>query len=536
LPDSGITSIHENHTAIARAQDHIKSSLVLLLAISMVVRGFLAAWLELGNDEVYYRIYAMFPDWSHFDHPPMLGWMMQLFSLNLLFDSEFFLRFSSVIIFVINTLVIYDAGKILRDELTGLYAALLYNASIYAFVITGIFILPDTPQSLFWLLSVNLMLRIFGQSRPENQQDKLMLLLGLTIGLGMISKYSSVFLWVGLLLFILFCQSNWLRRPALYGALLISALCGIPVIWWNLQHDFISFAYQSGRVSAFVTSFRPDLFITELSGQIFYNNPVNFVLIWLAIIAVRRQKQFLPVKTQRLLLVTALPTILLFLLFSMFRPTLPHWTGPAYTTLILLAAARLRQLQYASERPKIPKMVWLSLSVLGLILIVGSLQIKFGIIPIPDNDPYHRLGKHDVTLDMYGWRNLDKSFQEVRDKQVTAGNMQLTDAIVSDNWFPLANIDYYVARPLGMKALGLGRPEKLHEYTWINERRGGLKTGDSYWYLTTSREYRHPDQLYAGLFSQIIASDTITIMRGGRPAKRVFVFMLKDLQQIPAWE
>jgi 4-amino-4-deoxy-L-arabinose transferase-like glycosyltransferase len=108
-----------------------------LIVISLLVRTWLAWQLELGNDEVYYWTYALYPDWSHYDHPPMLGWVMQLFSLNLLFDSELALRLSSVLFFSLNTLLIFTAGKIIRDARTGWYAALLYNASVYASVITA---------------------------------------------------------------------------------------------------------------------------------------------------------------------------------------------------------------------------------------------------------------------------------------------------------------------------------------------------------------------------------------------------------------
>ena len=35
-------------------EQNINKILIWLLAISAVVRGILAAWMELGNDEVYY--------------------------------------------------------------------------------------------------------------------------------------------------------------------------------------------------------------------------------------------------------------------------------------------------------------------------------------------------------------------------------------------------------------------------------------------------------------------------------------------------
>ena len=75
----------------------INRILFYLIGISLIVRAFLAGLLELGNDEVYYWTYALYPDLSHFDHPPMVGFIIQIFSLNLLFEHEFFLRLGSII-------------------------------------------------------------------------------------------------------------------------------------------------------------------------------------------------------------------------------------------------------------------------------------------------------------------------------------------------------------------------------------------------------------------------------------------------------
>ena len=108
----------------------IRRTMGILVLLSVLIRGFLAAFLEFGNDEVYYWTYALYPDISHFDHPPMVGYLIQLTSLNLLFESEFFIRLGSVLLGGLNTWLIYIIGKKLRDELTGLYAALLYTASI----------------------------------------------------------------------------------------------------------------------------------------------------------------------------------------------------------------------------------------------------------------------------------------------------------------------------------------------------------------------------------------------------------------------
>lgn len=229
-------------------EQRINKTLFWLLIISALLRGFLAAWLEFGNDEVYYWTYAKFPDWSHFDHPGMVGWMIQLFSLNLLFDSEFFIRLSSVIFMTANTYIIFRIAKEIKDAQAGLYAAFLYTASIYAFVITGVFIMPDTPMSLFWLLGFWMFTKYFTAEKPKNLY---LMIAGLFCGLCILSKYTGAFLWVGAGLYILLFDRKQLKNPILYLSIFITAICCFPILYWNYQNDFISFSFHSDRVSLF---------------------------------------------------------------------------------------------------------------------------------------------------------------------------------------------------------------------------------------------------------------------------------------------
>lgn len=226
-------------------QNRFHKNLAWLIGLSTLLRLILASAVELGNDEVYYWTYALYPDWSHFDHPPLVGFFIQIFSLNLLFDSALFIRLSSVVFAGINTWIFFQLGKQIRSELSGWYAALLYTASLYTSLIAGVFILPDTPQVFFWLVSLYLMLDILPDKDLVPSSKRKILWLGLLIGLGMISKYTSVFLWVGAGLYILFYNRLWLKTYQLYLSIFISLLLLIPVLYWNLQNDFISFTFQA---------------------------------------------------------------------------------------------------------------------------------------------------------------------------------------------------------------------------------------------------------------------------------------------------
>ena len=506
-------------------EQNINKILIWLLAISVVVRGILAAWMEFGNDEVYYWTYALYPDWSHFDHPPMVGWVIQLFSLNLLLDSEFFIRLASVVFMTANTYIIYRIGKDIKDATTGLYAALLHTASIYAFVITGTFIMPDTPLMLFWLLAVWMAVRSL--RNLEGSKGRFILFFGLFAGLAMLSKYSGVFLWVGMALYILIFNRKQLKNPYLYLSLLISAVCCIPILYWNLQNNFISFSFHSERVGGNSINF--NTFGTELAGEFLYNNPIVFIIAFIAIFAALKKKISMEKSVQRLILCITLPMIVVFWIFSLMRPTLPHWNAPAYVLLILLSAAYLRD----KHTEKLPNSIIASLSVLLITLVVGVAEIKTGFIPLDKHSEPKMLGRDDFTLDMYGWRQLGDKFSEFREEKIAKGVMKAEDGIVANQWFPLANLDYYVARPLGIRVMGLGWPEFLHKYLWINDEQGGFHLGEDYWFLSDSRYLKDPKETYQWYFKEIELVGTIEIERCGKPAKNFFVYTCKDLIDLP---
>src|ERR1043165_5372232 len=113
------------------SSDKLTKTVIWLIAIATLVRLFLATQLELGNDEVYYWTYALYPDWSHFDHPPMVGLLAQFFSLNLLLKSDFFMRLGPIVLSSASTWIIFLIGRKIKNAKTGLYAAFLFTGSIY---------------------------------------------------------------------------------------------------------------------------------------------------------------------------------------------------------------------------------------------------------------------------------------------------------------------------------------------------------------------------------------------------------------------
>lgn len=505
-------------------QENHKKTLILLLAVSAMVRALLAGWIELGTDEAYYWTFAKYPDWSHFDHPGMVGWVMQLFTLNLLFQSEFFIRLASVVFMTLNTWIMYRIGNELKDERTGLLSALLYTASVYAFVVTGVFILPDTPLSLFWLLAFLMLVRYL-----KKGQNKHLLFAGLFIGLAILSKYTGALLWFGFQLYLLCFDRKQFKNPALYLALFITALCCLPVLVWNVQNDFVSFRFHGSRVS-FFGPLHPAGFFTELGGEMVYNNPVNYILAIITIVAAARKSLSVDSKPQRFILLSALPFIGLFLLSSLTRPTLPHWSGPAYVMLIPLSAVWLSGIEHRKAR----RIITAALGFLALTIIVGVAEIKTGFVPLDHHTEPTELGRDDITLDVYGWRQASEKFAEVYHREVAKGNMRPDDAIIGHQWFPTASFHYYVARPLGINMLGYGTLKGIHKYMWINDVDGGFEKGRNYWYLADSHFFLNPEEIYKYTnFLNIKQIDIIPIERNGKTVRNIYVYECESLVYIP---
>lgn len=510
--------------------EDIKRTLYILIIISTITRLFIAATLEFSVDEVYYWTYALYPDWSHFDHPPMVGLVIQLFSLNLLLDSELAIRLGPVIFSIFNTFLIYSIGKSIKNPLTGLYAAFLLNSSIYCSLLAGNFIIPDTPQLLFWLLSLRYLIQVLPQKTIDKKTSGKFILACLFIGLVILSKYHGVFIWGGIVLYVIFYNRLWLREPSFYLGMLLSILFIIPIVWWNIENNWISFTFHGDRV-ANALQLRLDYLFRELFGQVAYNNPINYVIILLALIASFKKRLSLKKEYQRVLILNSLPIWLVFTSFALFRQTLPHWTGPAFTPLLILAASYLsdktHKLNLSNAAILFPKVLRSSIYLLCILLALAWLLINYYPGSFGKKDKLSEYGNGDFTLDMYGWKQIKLGFEKVVKRDSVQNSMPFDAPIINPKYFPGTEIDYYVARPLNKKVILPGSLNNIHKYAWINVYRGGLTKGSDVYMISTSNWYKDPFHYYSDNFDEIIPTDTIKINRSGKLAYYAFVYQLK---------
>jgi 4-amino-4-deoxy-L-arabinose transferase-like glycosyltransferase len=466
----------------------------------------------LGIDEVYYLTYARYPDLSHFDHPPFVGLLIQLSTFNLKFSSELAIRFFPLLLGTFNIFLIFKIISGLANERAGLIGALMFSGSIYASLIAGVFIMPDSAMMTFILAAIWSMCAIVVS---EARVRIYWIYFGIFVGMAMLSKVHSGFLWLGMILFILSKRPNWLTRMNLYlGGILTVAVIS-PIIVWNLQNDFASFAFHSNRVNE-IREFHFDYLLQEILGGILYNGPFNWFMIVIAVSYMIRRRFAVSSSIDRLFLLTTLPLILVFIGVACWNKTLPHWSAPAFTLLIIPTAI------FAERRMRRA----LILSLASVVLFIVAALIGDYVInnySMADNaERIEKVGRKDFTLDMFGWKQAGDEFRELKVQLETEGRIQKDIPIIITRWFPGAHIDHYIARTYGSEVRAIGDLDDLHKYAWIEKDKAPLTKGGEAIFITTSHLYTDPMEQKSFTQQELLA--TIPIYKNGVIVEYFFVY------------
>jgi hypothetical protein len=388
----------------------------------------------------------------------------------------------------------------------------------------GWLLIPDAPQLMFWLWSIYLMIIIIQNSNTSSTRRNILLLLGFTIGCCIYSKVSGVFLWFGFLLYLLFYYRQLFKSIWLYVSGSISILFVAIILYWNLTNHFVSYTYHSERVS-FFTGLHLDGFFRELIGEAIYNNPISFCIIIASLIAFLKGRfRFSPIG--RLLLLNSVPLISIVIFISLFRDTLPHWTGPAYSTLILFAAVWLGEKKTKITRG-IPGIVKASLLFTSILLVLAIFLLHWSDLSIGNKSTEH-LGKGDVTLDLSGFRQFGHGFDSLYRLDEKQNIMKPGAFLLSDYWFPAAHLDYYVARPNGISFLAIAGLTSIHHYAWLNQLRPFLHKGDDAYLVIVSNYFNVPDANLVQQFSSMSPPVIIPQMRGQTAVRNFYIYRLKD--------
>lgn len=407
--------------------------LVLLCALHFV----LGAALGLSVDEAHYALYAAHPDWSYFDHPPLVGWAQ--WSLVALDAPTWALRLVPELLWLGTALMVYHLAERLQTPnaeqpgvgQAGFWALVALSVAPLLHVL-GIGLLPDTllvffTACLMWT-TLNLM------DAAAAQKPLPWLYLGLLLGLAGLSKYTAIFAALAVAICLVTAHgAALLRNVWAWLAIGLALLLVVPVAYWNHANHWISFTYQAKHGAG--GGWQLGHVLRFLVVQLVVYGPL---LLW----GWSGLRHGVSRSVRSLGLFFVLPFTVLAVL-SGGGTSLPHWTAPAWVALLPFAGIGLARAMQQGRRWVILGLVALQAllcaAVLGLMLTGGqpffTNTIGQGNSAQPSN-PF---------ADVHGW---DAAGTRAR---ALATQQGLTSVSVQ-NWTLASRLGWY-SRPLPVHVL-----------------------------------------------------------------------------------
>jgi dolichol-phosphate mannosyltransferase len=331
---------------------------LLRLALSMLAEPIV--------DEAYYWLYAQHMELAFLDHPPLVAWLDWL-GTALLGDTPAGLRLGAIACGLIALGYVYRLTRAVGGDHRQALAAVLLGCALPAFFLSGLLMTPDAPLVAAWAAGLYYLQRalVAGEGRAW-------LGVGLAFGVGLLAKYPIVLLAAAAAGF-----------PHPYLAVLLALALFSPVLVWNAQHEWASFAFQGSRRLQQEFEFSTHLLVGHVLVLLF---PTGALAAWgIASRPAWRAQAVTEARSRRLLLWSAAVPFGVFLVFSLFNYPHFHWTGPAYVGLLPLLAAtlvvpaapgdRLRRLLDRLWRPTV--------YLLAAGYAVAAVYIVFGLPGVP---------------------------------------------------------------------------------------------------------------------------------------------------------
>ena len=365
---------------------NLKNTIIFVL-ISILWKLFISS-IPLHSDEAYYWLWSTHLELSYYDHAPMVAYFIKLTTF--LSNNEIAVRFSSIIVTIILSFLLWKLVIKLFNNETIASASIVILHSMPILYTASIIITPDTPVFLFLSLATYYVWKLI-----DTKNCNYWYLIGLFFGLSMLSKYTACLFVMSLFIYmILDKKMYWFKNYQLYIGLIISILCFSPVIYWNWQHDWVSFSYQIGHGLS-NDGIRFNYIFEYLGTQAgVFNVILFFPILYIGI-------KYLFSKNTKSIFIAAfsVPVILFYAFTALKRLPGGNWPIPAYFTFSIIAA------KYFIEGGKIKQRLVIGAIIFNLLVsVIVGLHAKYTILPLDKISNNTAIA--DATNYFYGYKEL----------------------------------------------------------------------------------------------------------------------------------
>lgn len=250
------------------------TGILILLSLARFIPLFIhngqSGW---HRDELDMLDNARYLDWGYVAYPPVTPFIARL-ALTLFGPSLTGVRFfTTLAVAIVMLLAGLIAGQLGGKRWAQVAASLAVAVAPYPIMGSNFFGYSSFDY-LWWVLIAYLMIRLLKSDDP-----RWWLAIGGTIGVGLMTKYTLIYLVAGLVVGVLLTPARrYLKSPWLWGGVGLAVLIVLPNLIWQVQHDFITLDFLRSIHARDVRIGRADTFLIE---QLTYAvNPLTLPL-WL---------------------------------------------------------------------------------------------------------------------------------------------------------------------------------------------------------------------------------------------------------------
>lgn len=415
-----------------------KNFCLVLGILLYLVRFLYLGKIELLPEEGYYWNYAIHPAWGYIDHPPMVGWLIRI-GTSIFGTTEFGVRIAGFVLSSLSLLAILSLHSKFFGK-KGLYETFIILLLMPYLIGAGQFISPDSGLSFFWSISLYLLYKAIIEDHKTSWY-----LLGISLGLGMDSKYTIALLAIPTIIYCITISEyrKYFTRKEPYIAALIAIILFSPIILWNIKTNFASFKFQTANRAVAAFHFGLPSLIVDMSILVL---PSTFLAIITVFLIAKIRKTIISEfdNNFKFSVIYFLGTASIFILYSLWHQTKLNWTGPSFFVLLPWAGYYLNQL-WSEEPNQLSRFSSLILSFftttsLAFVFLISVTlhYIAFGLPFLPYGESVHRI---------IGWQSLSKSVLQVAET-LSVQDASLVVIAGMDKHFITSNISFYIAKNL----------------------------------------------------------------------------------------
>lgn len=420
------------HT-LKRNTSNYYSLILLFVAIKIGLNLFAISHFGFQRDELLHLALGDHLDWGFKEVPPFIALLAKI-STTIFGSSVFATRIFSTIF---SGLIIWFTGLMVIELGGGWFAIAIACIGLIfspAFAASGYLFQPVVFDQLWWVLAVYLLIRY-----NNSPSIKYIYLLGVVVGVGLLTKYTMAFFAASLIISLLLTpQRKILWNKHIVFAAIIALVIFLPNIIWQFQHHLPVVTHMKTLRATQLDYIKPADFIKE---ELLVNGIALLIwlpgLIFLLFFAKMRQYRFM-----------AFAFILTFI-FLLEMSGKSYYLFGAFPMLFAAGGCRFEQLlkpKYTIWRTvvlllvTVPNLILLPLT-LPLLSLDQTLQVfkSLHISPKWEDQKNHPLSQD--YADMLGWDELGEKV--VKAYHNLTPEQQKHTQIYADNYGEAGAIYHY---------------------------------------------------------------------------------------------